>query len=133
MFKHLCLWQQFINSFHSSWCLLWCSDDSSCWEKSFSSPWIIVDLNGFLQVNFVIDELIEWSYIYSKFGVILSFDPELSMDSINFEKHFVFSFEQNFRNNLCDNIFGLFKIQLEQVENSIKTVWIWDWWFIKVS
>ena len=133
MFKHLCLWQKFMGSFHRSCSLLWCSNDSSCWEESFSCPWIIVDLNSFLQINFVVNELIKWSCIHSEFRVSLSFNPELSMDSIDFEKHFVFGFEQNFRNNLCDNILGLFKIQLEQVKDCVKTVWVWDWWFIKMS
>lgn len=46
------------------------------------------------------------------------------MDSVNFEEHFVFGFEEGFRNDLGQDLFGLFQVQLKQVENSVETVWV---------
>jgi hypothetical protein len=46
------------------------------------------------------------------------------VDSVNFEEHFVFGFEEGLRNDLGDDLFGLFEVKLKQVKNSVETVWV---------
>ncbi len=46
------------------------------------------------------------------------------MDSVNFKKHFVFCFEQGFRNDLGQDLFGLFEVKLKEIENSVEAVWV---------
>lgn len=79
----------------------------------------------------VIDELIEWAGQNWEFGVGLSLDPELSVDSVNFEEHFVFGFEEGFRNDLGQDLFGLIEVKLKQVKNSVEAVWVGERWLVE--
>lgn len=53
------------------------------------------------------------------------------VNPVNFEQHFVFSFEQSFGYDLGQDFFGLLQVELKQVENSVETVGVGERRFVE--
>ncbi len=131
MINHFGFWKQLIKSLRSVWYICGGSYDSPCWEILFCRPGVVWNSDWVFEVDAAVDKLIEWAGQNWEFGVGLSLDPELSVDSVNFKEHFVFGFEEGFRNDLGDDLFGLFEVKLKQVKNSVETVWVGERWLIE--